>query len=313
MKVDSGTGATTSYAYDVFGNLRHVVLPNGDAVDYLIDGQNRRVGKKINNALIQGFLYLNNSKPVAELDGTGSVVSIFVYADRTNVPSYMLKNGHIYRIVADHRGSPRLILDANAGTVAQRIDYDEWGNVLLDTNPGFQPFGFAGGLYDGSTRLLRFGKRDYDPDVGRWVAKDPGGFDESPVRYEYAHSDPVDYIDRTGGAGERSGGSLMPPYRYQQRYGSPYPLRNGPQGEAEPVEPSVDESVKNIGEKIHQAEEACKRAGPACMPATRMRQVQVPPPQEASTFRLRGTVVPRSRGRGASRLRRFMDDGARRT
>ena len=32
--------------------------------------------------------------------------------------------------------------------VLQRIDYDEFGRVILDTNPGFQPFGFAGGLYD---------------------------------------------------------------------------------------------------------------------------------------------------------------------
>jgi hypothetical protein len=32
--------------------------------------------------------------------------------------------------------------------LAQRLDYDAWGNVTTDTNPGFQPFGFAGGLYD---------------------------------------------------------------------------------------------------------------------------------------------------------------------
>jgi len=32
--------------------------------------------------------------------------------------------------------------------VAQRLDYDEFGVVLMDTNPGFQPFGFAGGIYD---------------------------------------------------------------------------------------------------------------------------------------------------------------------
>jgi len=30
--------------------------------------------------------------------------------------------------------------------VVQRLDYDEFGNVILDTNPGFQPFGFAWGL-----------------------------------------------------------------------------------------------------------------------------------------------------------------------
>lgn len=38
--------------------------------------------------------------------------------------------------------------------VVQRPDYDEFGRVVLDTNPGFQPFGFAGGLYDSDTGLV---------------------------------------------------------------------------------------------------------------------------------------------------------------
>ncbi|MDS4031603.1 MAG: hypothetical protein RKO66_16235 [Candidatus Contendobacter sp.] len=33
--------------------------------------------------------------------------------------------------------------------------------MTLDTSPGFQPFGFAGGLYDKDTGLVRFGARDY--------------------------------------------------------------------------------------------------------------------------------------------------------
>ena len=33
----------------------------------------------------------------------------------------------------------------------------------------FQPFGFAGGLYDHQTGLIRFGARDYDSEAGRWT------------------------------------------------------------------------------------------------------------------------------------------------
>ncbi|MCI0563830.1 MAG: hypothetical protein MN733_35595, partial [Nitrososphaera sp.] len=32
---------TTTYDYDVLGNLRAVTLPDGTRIDYLIDGQNR--------------------------------------------------------------------------------------------------------------------------------------------------------------------------------------------------------------------------------------------------------------------------------
>src|SRR3989475_8804284 len=48
-------------------------------------------------------------------------------------------------------------VDVATGAVVQRLDYDEFGQLVNDTNPGFQPFGFAGGLYDRDTNLVRFG------------------------------------------------------------------------------------------------------------------------------------------------------------
>jgi RHS repeat-associated protein len=57
------------------------------------------------------------------------------------------------------------------------MTHDAWGNVVQDTAPGFQPFGFAGGLWDADTGLVRFGARDYDSVTGRWTAKDPLIFD----------------------------------------------------------------------------------------------------------------------------------------
>jgi uncharacterized protein RhaS with RHS repeats len=114
-----------------------------------------------------GFLYENQLSPITELDGAGNVVSRFLYASRGNVPDYMVRGGNTYRIITDHLGSPRLVIDAATGAVAQRMDYDEFGNVIMDSNPGFQPFGFAGGLYDRDTRLVRFGARDYDEETER--------------------------------------------------------------------------------------------------------------------------------------------------
>ena len=87
-------------------------------------------------------------------------------------PDYILKNGSTYRIISDHLGSPRFIVDIQTGAVVQRMEFDAFGNVALDTNPGFQPFGFAGGLYDSDTKLVRFGARDYDAEIGRWTSKD---------------------------------------------------------------------------------------------------------------------------------------------
>jgi YD repeat-containing protein len=86
---------------------------------------------------------------VAELDGSGAVVSRFVYATHVNVPDYLVKGGQTYRLVLDHLGSVRLVVNTSDGTVAQRLDYDEYGRITQNTSPGFQPFGYAG-AYDSS-------------------------------------------------------------------------------------------------------------------------------------------------------------------
>ena len=157
------------------------------------------MGKKVNGALVQGFLYEGGLSPVAELDGSGSVKARFVYAVGGNVPDYMVKGGATYRIVSDHLGSVRLVVNAADGSVAQRIDYDGFGNIINDSNPGFQPFGFAGGIFDQHTKLTRFGARDYDAYSGRWTAKDPILFAGGDFNlYGYVANDPVNYIDPNG-------------------------------------------------------------------------------------------------------------------
>jgi RHS repeat-associated protein len=72
--------------------------------------------------------------------------------------------------------------------------------VISDTNPTLEiPFGFAGGLHDKDTNLIRFGYRDFDPETGRWTARDPIGFAGGDTNlYGYVASDPVNFVDPTG-------------------------------------------------------------------------------------------------------------------
>jgi RHS repeat-associated protein len=152
----------------------------------------------VNGALVQGFLYGGQLRPVAELDGSGTVVSRFVYGTKINVPEYMVKGGTTYRLVTDHLGSVRVVIDTATGSVTQRLDYDDFGQITQDTNPGFQPFGFAGGLYDQDTKLVRFGARDYDAFTGRWTAKDPIRFGGGMNLFVYLRNNPTNLTDSEG-------------------------------------------------------------------------------------------------------------------
>jgi RHS repeat-associated protein len=63
----------------------------------------------------------------------------------------------------------------------------------------FQPFGFAGGLWDVTTGIVRFGARDYDPQARRWAQKDPIRFDGGDTNiYVYAGNDPINRTDPSG-------------------------------------------------------------------------------------------------------------------
>jgi len=183
---------TTHYTYDYYGNLVTVILPNNDRIDYIIDGQNRRIGKKINRKVIKRWIYSGQLSPVAELDSVGNIIARFI-------GDYMVKDGAIYQFITDHLGSIRLVVNTNTGEVVQRLEYDEYGNVLSDSDPDYQPFAYAGGLYDPQTKLIRFGARDYDANVGRWISKDPIRFAGGNENlYGYVRNDPINSIDLSG-------------------------------------------------------------------------------------------------------------------
>ncbi|MEW5773635.1 MAG: delta(1)-pyrroline-2-carboxylate reductase family protein [Thermodesulfobacteriota bacterium] len=75
----------------------------------------------------------------------------------------------------DQAGTLRVVTDENGETI-KAIDCDSFGRVLEDTwGWFFVPVGFAVGCRDRRTGFVRFGRRDYDPEVGRCNARDPLG------------------------------------------------------------------------------------------------------------------------------------------
>lgn len=199
LRTKNGPGGTTTYTYDELGQLRRVSLADGRLIEYSLGTATARVTKKINGTSVHSFLRDEAGTIVAELDANNAPVSRFVYVPGFDAPSQIIRGSETFRILADILGSVRLVVNVQSGAIVQRLDYDEWGNVTLDSNPGFQPFGFAGGIYDPDTKLVRFGARDYDPSIRRWTAPDPIDFFGGTTNlYAYVDNNPINSIDLTG-------------------------------------------------------------------------------------------------------------------
>ncbi len=192
------SGQVTTYEYSTRGELLEVTLAEGRIISYEHDPLGRRIAKRIDGVIVAKYLWEGLTKLLAVYDGSNNLIQRFEYADG-RMPVAMTQGGSRYFLAYDQVGSLRVIADASGNTV-KRIDYDTFGNVLADTNSSLTPpFGFAGGLHDSDTGLVRFGFRDYDPDTGRWTAKDPIGFAGGDTDlYGYVQNNPVNRIDPLG-------------------------------------------------------------------------------------------------------------------
>ena len=186
-----------SYQYNTLGYLQQVSWASQQR-EYRYDPMGRRIATFHNGELSSALLYGLDELPLAELNENGRIINTYFYADGLT-PIGLRKGNRDYYVVSDIRGSVRLIVNVGDGTIVQRLDYDSYGQILQDTNPGYTVFAYASGLYDPATGLTRFGVRDYDAEIGRWTAEDPIGFVSGEINfYTYVANDPVNFVDPTG-------------------------------------------------------------------------------------------------------------------
>jgi RHS repeat-associated protein len=188
----------TNYNYSSRGELLSTNLPGGSLIEYLYDPLGRRIAKKIDGIITEKYLWQGFTRLLAVYDAHNNLVMRFKYTG-VRMPVTMTKSETTYYLAYDQVGSLRVVADAS-GNVVKRIDYDSFGNVIADSDPTFTvPFGFAGGLHDRDANLVRFGYRDYNPEIGRWTAKDPIWFSGGDVDlYGYVQNNPINWIDPYG-------------------------------------------------------------------------------------------------------------------
>jgi RHS repeat-associated protein len=154
----------------------------------------------------RSWVYDGQLRVIAELNARGALRARYLYASSGHSPDLAVTfdpdSGVVtgsYLLVHDQVGSVVRTVDLATGVAVESVAYDPWG--VATVSPGgtsVQPFGFAGGLWDRRTGLVRFGAREYDAGIGRWLARDPIGFAGGWNHYGYAGGDPVGQLDPDG-------------------------------------------------------------------------------------------------------------------
>ena len=109
-------------------------------------------------------------------------------------------NAGRYFYARDHLGSIRELTDSG-GAVRARYDYDPFGRRTLLAGDVEADFGLAGMFWSPEAELAVTRFRIYDPELGRWLSRDPLGMAEArqgPNLYAYVANNPLNLVDPLG-------------------------------------------------------------------------------------------------------------------
>lgn len=216
--VITNNGFAKTLSYDSNGNLTNAVSATStnkyewDAADRLIkitqllagnpqlvsefsyDGMGRRarIVEKTNGVTQSDNRFLwCDTELCEERDSTGASVSKRFFGGGEEI------SGAPYFLTADHLGSIREMTDTN-GAVQARYEFDPYGRRTKVSGSLDAKFAFTGHASHEPSGLNLAPYRGYDPDIARWISRDPieeiGGVN----LYAYVQNDPLNWIDLLG-------------------------------------------------------------------------------------------------------------------
>jgi len=226
--------ATVAYIYDLNGNLKsdgtrgfdyddenqliRVTVTNSWKSEFTYDGRfRRRIRKEStwqNSAWVQitearyiydGMLVIqerdvNNLPAVTytrgrdlsgSLQGAGGIGGLLARTDGANSQSACYH--------ADGNGNITAMVNAQQIVVA-RYTYDPFGNILSKSGPlaDANTYRFSSQEYHQNSGLLLYLRRAYDPNLQRWLNRDPIGEEGGINLYNYVVNDPNRFVDLLG-------------------------------------------------------------------------------------------------------------------
>lgn len=212
-----------TYLWNGLNQLIQVKDPEKNIISYTYDLSGRRLSKKIENKSkkiqIFRYFYLDQTE-IGCMDEKGKIVELKVlsnpnHSESSTAIAFEIKK-ETYVPMYDLQGNVVCLVDGENQSLIESYHYSAFGEEKIINRRGRavtkssvgNSWRYKGKRKDNETGLIYFGKRYYDPRIGRWISPDPLGEIDGPNVYAYVHNNPLTYEDHLGYASEPTSGEF---------------------------------------------------------------------------------------------------------
>ncbi|MBS3989210.1 MAG: hypothetical protein KGZ44_04625 [Dethiobacter sp.] len=189
-----------TYSYDAANRLTEVRQGATVIASYSYDADGRRTSMTTSAGTTRFFYDGTSTRVLYETNASGTLLARYIYGPNNQLLA-MIRGGVTYYYHYNGHGDVVALTDAS-GTVVATYEYDAFGNHIGNTGSVVNPYRYAGYRWDAETGLYYLNARYYAPGIGRFITRDAfHGFEDDPASlnwYNYAHSNPVMFVDPSG-------------------------------------------------------------------------------------------------------------------
>lgn len=190
----------TLYAYDALNRL--ISAQKGDSKTlFTYDPFHRLIAKTTMKDSSQETLFFiyDGQNEIGAVDISGKIVELRILAPHSSVEAersiaFELSD-KIYAPIYDLFGNVVKLIPLSGSDDIETFDYNAFGEEAISSSKN--PWRLFSKRFDQDTHLYYFGRRFYDPFLGRWLTPDPERLDGMNF-YTYLHNNPYTYLDLEG-------------------------------------------------------------------------------------------------------------------